>query len=179
MLDNDLFALIRTIINANATVAGIPGLTVKQSFQPTQQGVDTNPASYLFKIGDHRLGFPQRKDVWDAMTSQMIHTTLQQYETTFQISALATQNPSTPAAYTASDILNAVAYILQSDAAVDAFEAAGVGILRVADVRNPYFSDDRQRNEADPSFDFTLTHKQVIVTETPILQTEEVQIYSV
>lgn len=109
----------------------------------------------------------------------MTNQTTQQYETTFQIMTLATQNASTPNQQTASDILNAIAYILQSDSTVEILEAQGIGILRVMDVRNAPFVDDRDRFEFGPSFDFTLTHKQVISSTVPILQSEEVNIYSV
>lgn len=105
--------------------------------------------------------------------------TTQQYETTFQIMTLATQNASTPNQYTASDILNAIAYILQNDSTIQTLEAQGIGILRIIDIRNPPFIDDRDRYEYGPSFDFTLTHKQIITSQAPILQSEEVDIYSV
>jgi hypothetical protein len=179
MLDNELIAMVISTVIAQEEVAGIPGLPIKQAMQPTQQGANTQPTAYLHKIGDRRVGFPRKSDEWDAMKSVMVHTELQKYETTFQISTLATQNPKTPQQYTASDVLNLIAYILQSAATVAAFEGRGVGILRVTDVRNPYFLDDRQRFEASPNLDFTLTHSQVIVSTTPVLKSEEFRILSV
>lgn len=95
------------------------------------------------------------------------------YASTFQCSALATQNPANTESLTASDIANLAAYVLQSAATIAAFEAQGVGVLRVPDVRNPYFTDDRQRYEASPSFDFTLTHRQTIITTVPIVTETE------
>lgn len=179
MFDNQLIALTISTIIAQESIAGISGTPIKQAFQPTQQGVNTQPTAYMYKIGDRRRGYPFRSDEWDVDNEVMIHTEKQAYETTFQISALSTQNPSTPNQYTASDILNLIAYILQSQATVTALEAQEVGILHVGDVRNPYFLDDRQRFEASPSFDFTLTHYQTIISTVPILVTEEFQILSV
>lgn len=176
MLDNQLIALIESTLIAGEAVAGIPNMPILQAFQPTQQGVNVDPALYLFKVGDRRYGWVERKDVWDEDAEVMRHQETQQYETTFQISALATQNPKTPNAYTASDILNLVAYILQSADAIATLEAQGIGILRVTDVRNPYFSNDKQRNQASPSFDFTLTHKQVILSLVPIINSTEFNI---
>jgi hypothetical protein len=249
MLDNQLIALIISTIVAGEAAAGIPGTPIKQAFQPTQQGVNSQPTGYLYKIGDRRVGTPRRSDVWapvqsaaftgsisgtmlivsalasgninvgdvlfgsgvpanitiaslgsgtggtgtynlstslsissEAMTSAtmtMVHTELQKYETTFQISALATQNPTTPTQYTASDIVNLIAYILQSSVAINTFQASNVGIERIMDVRNPYFMDDRQRFEASPSLDFVLAHDQIITTATPIVNAEELQILTV
>jgi hypothetical protein len=104
---------------------------------------------------------------------------LQQYESAFQISGLSTQNPADPNQLTASDIVNLAASIMQSRTTVATLEAQGVGVLKITEVRNPYFSDDRQRYEASPSFDFSLTHKQIIVTAPPILSGETFKIYPV
>lgn len=249
MLDNQLIQLIINIILGQATIAGIGSIKVKAAYQPTRQGIEIDPAAYMFKVGDKRLGYPYRPNTWNqtvkaaftgtiagntltvtnmpsgtiplgmtlsganiddgalwvtgfgtgagqagtytlnqkfTLPSQAINgiagqtnQTTQQYETTFQMMTLATQNPSTPNQQTASDILNAIAYILQSDSTVQTLEAQGIGILRVTDIRNPPFVDDRDRFEFGPSFDFTLTHKQVISSTVPILQSEEVDIYSV
>jgi hypothetical protein len=179
MLDNALIKLLLSVIYEQEATAGISGTPIKQAFQPTRQGVNTQPTAYLYKISDSRIGFPYRSDIWDKAASRMVHTELQQYATTFQFSALATQDPQTPTQYTAADILNLIAYCLQSDAAVAALECQRVGILRVTDVRNPYFLDDRQQNEACPSFDVTLTHEQVIRSSIPIIETTEIRIATV
>jgi hypothetical protein len=179
MLDNALIPLVISTIVAQEAIAGIPGTPLAQAFQPTMEGVNSQPTAYLFKVGDRRFGFPYRSDIWDMPTSRMIHTELQQYETTLQFSALAAQSPVTPAQYTASDILNLIAYCLQSADAVATLEAQGVGILRVTDIRNPYFTDDYQRNEACPSFDATFTHKQIISSTTPIVDETVIRVATV
>ncbi len=176
MKDNELIALIISTIISQEAIANIPGLPIKQAFQPTQQGVNKVPTAYLHKIGDKRYGYVDRRDVWDSINLVMVHQELQQYETTFQISTLATQDPKTPAAYTASDILNLIAYILQSSTTITILEQQGIGILRVMDIRNPYFKDDKGRNEASPSFDFILTHKQIILSTVPIVSKTEFNI---
>lgn len=176
MLDNQLIALIISTIIGQEAIADIAGTPIKQAFQPTNQGVNTQPTAYLHKVGDRRYGFRQTQDVWDAINSVMVHQETQQYETTFQISTLATQNPADTSQYTASDILNLIAYILQSAKTVAILQAQGVGILRVSDVRNPYFTDDRDRFEASPSMDFTLTHKQVITSTVPSVTRTELVI---
>lgn len=179
MNDNALISLIISTIKAQEPIAGIADLPVKQAYQPRNQGVNIEPTAYLFKIGDKRYGFRTKTNVWDADISRMVHVETQVYESTFQISALAIQNPRTPSAPTASDILNSIAYILQSDTTIETFESQNVGILRVMDIRNPYFMDDKNRYEASPSFDFILTHKQIISSTAKLSQTTELQILTV
>jgi hypothetical protein len=77
---------------------------------------------------------------------------------------------------TESDILNIVSGIMQSDTLLAAFRAAGAGILRVTDVRNPYIVDDRDRFEAVPSFDIVLTHKRKTVSAIPAVVTYEANV---
>lgn len=179
MLDNDLIKLIISTLIAGESGRGIAGTPIAQAFQPTAQGTNTKPTAFLTKISDHRYGFPLRQDVYDSVNEIMVHTEIQVYESMFQLSTLAAQNPTTPQIYTASDIANLCASILQSDAAMVLFQAQDVGIERVTDVRNPYFEDDHQRYEASPSFDFVMIHKQIIGGTVPVLVTEEFGIYSI
>lgn len=185
MRDNELFALLIATIEAAEPGAGIPnvggqpGVPVYQGYQPTQQGVPTGPAAFLHIINHHRYGCVGRSDEWDQVQSKEIHTETQVYETMFQISALSTQDPSNVLQLTAGDIVNAIAYIMQSDSTIRILRAAGVGVLRVMNVRNPYFTDDRDRFEASPSFDFVITHKQIVQSEIPVLQSTEFKILTV
>lgn len=177
MFDNQLIALLISTITAQEMAAGIAGTPIAQAFQSTQEGVSTATTAYIYKVMDHRYGYPQKSDVW--MTDKIVHTESQIYETTFQISVLAPQNPASSSELTPSDILNQIAYILQSDSTIAALQAQGVGIERVMDIRNPFFVDDRDRHEASPSFDFVVTHKQIVVTQTPVLQSIEFTILQV
>jgi len=179
MLDNELIRLVISTLVAQELAAGIPNTPIAQAFQPTQQGPNTVRTAYLYKVSDHRRGTPDRNQEWDEDAQKIVRTTTQVYETTFQISALSTQNPSQTTQETASDLLNLIAYILQSEDTIVSFQNAGVGILNVGDIRNTPFVDDRDRHEYQPSFDFTLTHKQVVTTEAPVLQSTELAIYPV
>jgi len=179
MFDNALIALIISTLIAGEETAGISGTPIKQAFQPTLQGVNSEPTAYLHKLGDRAIGYPKWEDTWNADTELMDHVETQQYETTFQISALSTQDPNNTAQYTASDILNLIRSIIQSQASVATFEAQNVGILRVTEIRNPYFLDDRQQNEASPSFDFTMTHKQIITSSLQPVTPISVALYPV
>jgi len=188
MLDNQLFTLLISIIEDAEPTAGIPnvngaaGIPVQQAYQPTQEGVPDSPAAFLHIISTQRVGSPSRSDYWDADLQKEIHVETQVLATTFQLSALATQDPNTPNQYTASDIVTLMSYILQSSSTIQALRDRSnneVGIQRVMEIRNPYFKDDRDRNEASPSFDFIITHKLVVSNEISVLQSVEFNIIEV
>ena len=185
MQDNALFALLKTTMEALEPTYGIPlvngqpGVPVLQNFQPTQQGTPLAPSAFLHKVGDKRFGFVYREDIWDEVNSVEVHTEVQQYITTFQLSTLAIQNPSNISAPTASDLANIFAAIVQGSSFIATLEAQGIGILHVTNVRNPYFIDDKGRYEAAPSFDFEITHKQIVTSQVPVLESYEIDIFSI
>lgn len=173
MKENDLYTNLRTIISAGLAANAAPAYPVLQDFQPTQQGMDSAPTIYLHMIGDHRYGSVQRTDIWDSNTSTMVHTERQLLETSFQLTCYATPNVNDLTIPTANDIAELVAAVLQSDSTIASLKALGLSVLRITDVRHPYFSDDRDQNEASPNFDFTIEHEQVIISTTPIVNTFE------
>jgi hypothetical protein len=179
MLDNPLITLLIAAITAGEVAAGIEGLPIAQAFQPTQEGVPTEPSAFLHKVFDHPLGMPERSDVWDSEAETIAHTETQRYETTFQISTLATQDPNavdSQTQYTASDILNLVRYILQNSTTIATLQAQNVGILKIDQVRNTPFVDDRGRHEFSPSLDFVIEHVQTITSVAPIVSNVEIQL---
>lgn len=155
--DNQLIQIFLPIIQNGLIEDNFLNVTVKQSNQPTQQGVPKTPVVYFFKVSNKRFGYLGRYDKW--VVDQMVHHEVQYMEITFQISALVLQYPITPNQYTASDLVNEVASIMQSDKTLGILNSNGIGILRITDVTNPYFVDDRDQFEASPSFDFTLVYK--------------------
>jgi hypothetical protein len=172
MTDNDLIKLIVSILNAGFTAQGLT-VSVRQSFQPTKQGVNNGAQVFFTKISDGRYGFLKRKDVYNTLTQTFDHEETQLYESTFQVNALAIQDPSDINSLTASDYVNLAASIIQSDYARSVLIAENVGILRVTAVRNPQFVDDKDRFEASPSFDFTLTYSRSLLSTTPVVESYE------
>lgn len=243
MLDNPLITLVISTLKTALAAINQSAILVQQGNQPTQQGANTAPTLYLYKIGDEMIGTRGVSDVWQQVqsasftgsisgtaltvsavtgtinpgdilngagipalttivsgsgtswvinrsltvgsesmttgTEEMVHTETQQMATSFQLNALATQNPSNQSQLTAADILNFGRYALQAQPSIALFEAQGVGILGIKMVPNPNFMDDSDLHEYNPHLDFTMTHKQILTTETPILQSEEVRILSV
>lgn len=175
--DNQIIQIFLPIIQAGLITDGFTGVTVKQSNQPTQQGIPTTPTVYFFKVSNKRYGFLGRHDEW--VVNRMDHHESQYMEITFQIMALVLQYPITPNQYTASDLVNEVASIMQSDNTRDILNQSGIGILRVTDISNPYFVDDRDQFEASPSFDFTLTYQDDRVSNIAIIDEYDYQILTV
>lgn len=179
MTDNGLIQLFLPIIKMGLIADGYLNVVTQQSNQPTMQGINTAPTIFFYKIGDHRYGFVGRYDKWNNITSKMDYREIQVYETTFQVSALVLQTPLNTNTYTASDLVNEVSSILQSSSTIETLMAQDVGILRISEIANPYFFDDRDNFEASPSFDFTLTYNQTRVSTDPVVESFNYGIYGV
>ena len=177
--DNTLIQLFLPIINAGLQNDAFFNVVVKQANQPTMQGINTNPTVYFFKVGSKRYGFLGRNDAWNTVSSQMVHTESQYFESTWQMQALYLQDPSTPNQFTASDLIQEISDILQSDYARQTLNNAGVGILRITDIVNPYFTDDRDNFEAIPSFDITFTYQNFRTSIDPSFTTFTTAIYPI
>ena len=161
LTDNAIIQIFLPILQAGLIADGFTTTIVKQSNQPTMQGINTDPTCYFFKVANKRYGFLGTYDKWNSDTSQMQHFENQFIESTWQVACLALQNPTTPNQYTASDVVNDAASIMQSDSTRYILNQSGIGILRVTDVSNPYFFDDRDNFEASPTFDFTLVYENI------------------
>lgn len=179
ILTNDLARIFIPIISYGLTQYGFSNVPIVQAFQPTQQGVNTQPTVFYFKLYDRRYGFLGRNDEYDLVNSRMIHSEKQRYESSFQVNALVINDPLVTNSFVASDLVNAVSQSLQSDYAVQTFESNNVGVLRISEIRNPYFLDDRDQFESSPSFDFTLTYTQVYSSQVPVVDIFDYEIYRI
>lgn len=180
MLDNQLFTLIFSIVNAGLAAQSITGVTVSKAYNSITVGVPSGASVSCFKISDHRYGYPKKVSTWrPEEPPAMLHTTTQCYETNFQMQALIPLDATPADAQTASDLVNIVAAIMQDDTAIATLKLSEVQILRITDVRNPAFKDEKNRNEFAPSFDFTLTHKQVFTVEVPVIESVQSGIYGI
>lgn len=177
--DNEIIQIFLPIINNQLSIDGFTTVIVKQSNQPTMQGIPTAPTIYFYKVGDKRYGFLGRNDVWNPNTSQMDHSESQYIESTWQLQAMVLQDPTTPNQFTASDLINEAASIMQSDSTRYILNTNGIGILRITDIVNPYFTDDRDNFEAMPSFDFTLTYQNIRNSTNPIINQFTTGIYPI
>lgn len=169
-------------IEAGLTANELTNISVQQSFQPMQEGVNTNPTVYLNRVSDHRYGSATKTDTFDSINNNFVHKESQIYESVFQVTVLALQNPTNSASLkppSALDIANWVAAILQSDTTIQSLWNSKVQILRVTDIRKPNFIDDKGRFEASPNFDFTVIHTQDIISIVPEISRIESGIYPI
>jgi hypothetical protein len=180
MLDNDLIQIFLPILTTNLIAQGYSDVVVKQDYQPTQQGADNAKTVYFHKIDDHRYGFPERNSFYDPSNPPGVMTRIakQFYETRFQFSAWIRQEP-TIIGLTSSDLVNIVAAIFQDQSVVNQLDQQNIGVLRITDVRNPMFLDDRDEYQASPSFDLTLIHQQIITLTAPAITNVTAGIYPV
>lgn len=185
MLDNPLYTLILSVLNAQLASVGLTGTTIVKAYQSVRQGVVPSPgyspttSGYLVKLFDKLDGFPDEGYVWDATNQVEAHTQTQLYHSVFQLTALAIQVPGNTTQLTASDVANLLVGILRKPHTMQLLQAQGVGILDITEVRNPYFLDDRDRYEASPNFDFTLVHNQVLTDSVPYSDTVTVTLLPV
>lgn len=176
MNDNALIKVLREVLLTGLAANGQGSVPVKQAFQPTQQGANTDATVYFFKLEDQRYGFGSRLYQQGDLSEKQL------YITTFQIEAWVRQIPQAVVDYsqlTASDLVNLCARILASQAAINTFSTNKIGVLRSTEVRNPYFKDDRGQNEASPSFDIQLTHGDTSTSTVPATSETEFKIYEV
>lgn len=165
MTENQIWTLIVGILKTGLTGA-YPTVKVRQDAQPAMTGTPSGPAVLLHTDGARRYGYLKRDDVIE-LDGSATHTETQKYELKIQCGALYPQDPADTTGPTATDLVEAAATIMQSDATRVTLLAVGVGIYRVTDIRTPQFQDDRDVFEASPSFDFTLNYSNVSTSTIP------------
>lgn len=181
MRENAINAVLFPLVTA-FLAAEFPTLNVGcyKSYNPTQQGVASGALVVFNRLGNtRRYGSPRRESYWDTDTGHYKETQI--LETPYQVSALLIEDPktATSSTVTAADIAEAVAGYLQSYDGLAALRAANLSIYRITDIRVAYITDDRNRDESSPSFDFTLQHESVRISEAPIVSTFEAGLYPI
>lgn len=174
-----IYTLVKSALDTGLAALSISGVTVKQAYQPNQQGMPSGPTIFMNLLPAHRFGWRGASDVWNPDEEVMEHTEIQPYEQTMRISTFVRQDPENEAQLLAPDLANFAAYILQSEATLAFLRENGIGVQRITNIFPSYFYDDKDRFETGPSFEVVLTHKQIVQTEIPVLQSTEIDIYSV
>jgi hypothetical protein len=59
---------------------------------------------------------------------------------------------------------------------INILQVAGVALLKISDIRNPYFKDDRDQFQASPSFDFTLIYNRSLIRDGQAIESIEFNI---
>ena len=178
MRDLPLFNVVRTALLSRLAARGIV-IDMRQSMQPTAEGIPEGPCLFAHLVTDVRHGWPQRKDQWNADAEEFQHVESEQMLTTLQFSAQAPRNPADLTALTPGDYAKAAAAAMQSDVFLADLRAAGVGVLRIGQVRTGYTTGDRDEFDPDPSFDVTFTHRDETVEVIRPIESLEIEIHRV
>lgn len=178
MTDNQIYAILLPIISAGLVARGVevPAGNIIQGHQPTQQGRPLGTTVYLYGLPAVPLGHVKRDSVYDEAEQIMRDVETQTYLATYQANALAEQDPNNLSSPSSLDVLKAVRQVLQSSNTIALLKAEGLAILRVNELRNPAFVNDKGRDEYAPSFDFTLTYDEVYTAEAPVVDTFELNL---
>ena len=156
--DNPLFTFLRSALLDMLPARGLTGILIKQSYQPKQHGRPNQSTVFLHKITDRRHGSRAVREGFDDDLGQL-RTESQVMETTIQFNALASErDPENNEELTAADMLKTVAAALQSVEFIERARKSGVQVLRIQEIRNAPFENERGRFEFDPSFDAVFTH---------------------
>lgn len=177
MNEKALDKLIRAELLKGLARYGVTDMPVKQGYQPTTQG-RLDKCIYFWALTDIPEGWQYRKHKADE-AGQISTTETQIIATSYQVGALIPDDPSDASQKTAKDITVLARMVVQSQPFVIAMNKAGVGVRRPSEVRNPQFVNDQDQYEFQPSFDFTVTHKQVIIQLTDSIESVEFNIHRV
>lgn len=152
--------LIRAALLPLLADQGLADVLVVTSYQPTEQGRTDGPTLYFFQLPTGgNYGWQGRSSKWEV--DRLKRTESQIIREVFQMTALNDSGVGIEAI----DLMNIAKLLVGSQAFAEAIRAEGVGIERITAVRTPDFSNDRERIEQAPSFDFTLQHTTAIIQE--------------
>ena len=173
MNDTKLIDIICTALEAGLVSQGYVDPDVLQSFQPEQQGSPSGETWYIHKIGPiHKYGHTQKSNKLNQTTGIVDLVETRVLERKYQITAFKKQTPEeqTPTAKTADDMAEEAAAIMQGQVFVNALRLEGLRMMRITDVRTPYFTDQHDQNDISPNFDFTVTYsKQLASIVQPVV----------
>lgn len=180
MIEGDVQKAIVAILKQAFIDQGYPQIGLKQSNQPTKQGVPSTPYVFFTKVTNQKIGSPGRKyDNYDEPGRQVDQTDNYWIGATYQFSSLIKQDITDEDSVSAYDIMELTAAILQNISIIQQFRERGISIERITDIRQPFFLDDNDEFEAEPSFDVVLTYNQTITFKTPIADPVEADIQRV
>lgn len=172
MKDNDLIALFASKLEEGLALSGWDVLVV-QAYQPTQEGVAWKPQVSFEKLFDHEYGWPTELLVLNKDTPpgyklpDFSNIGRQWVESTFQVTSLALQDVHDLTIPTPSDIAHFLKIYINMRQVMEDFRVAGASVLRITDIRNAKFEDDRDQFESSPSFDVVLQHVREIALSVP------------
>lgn len=169
MTDLELIDLLASRLEAGLVLRGwdLAGYVVVQKPQMTQEAPPVEPTVFFQKLFDQPRGWAGAFDRYNETDGDFDHTEEQLVDTTFQISAFVPQDVTNVTMPTASDVVNFLKMYIQSRHTIALWQQSNVGQMRVSDVRNQTFEDDKTLFEFNPNFDLVLQHNSSITLKTP------------
>ena len=167
MNDNTVIQVLKGILDSGLLARLSTAIVTRQSYQPTQQGVPVEPSLFIHKINATRYGFPGNESAYNSVNDNFDTTERIWVTPTFQISALAQQDPTNLSLPTASDIVETAADIMQSAATQATLLQSNINIIRVESIPISYFINEKDRHEQEPSFEIELSYLREFTTTTP------------
>ena len=173
--ENDLWEILLPVVRTG--MSDFSDLAIKRGYQPTTQGDGEKPRLLLCRISSRRYG-SQGKQVELRDTDRLVEKETWHKEDTFQGYALVNRGAD-DFGYTSVDVLEQLAAHLQAEAALETFQKAGVGILRINDIQEAPYEDDQNVWRISVSLKFVLTYQQSMEREIPAARPVEFRKYRV
>lgn len=166
MNDKALHIAIRAALLDCLTHAGVTNLPVFAGNQPgVAQGREAR-AVYFWPVSDTPRGWQGRTRQVNPQTLQIETVEVQYIQTQFQVNVFTPDSPTDTTSATAKDLCNLVRMIVQSNRFTEAMTAVGVGVQVPSAVRAPFFVNDLDQYEQNPSFDFVVSRKITLTQAT-------------
>ena len=159
MNDKALQIAIRAALLDCLTEAGVTDLPVIAGNQPRVAQGRVERGCYIWPVSDTPRGWQGKTLKTNPSTFQLETVETQFIQTQFQVNVFAEDDPTNTTSMTAKDLCNIVRMLIQSYKFTQAMTAVGVGVQLPSPIRAPYFVNDRDQYEQNPSFDFTVSRK--------------------
>lgn len=172
MIDSDISVAIIDAIQSGLFELGVDAI-VQRDYQVTQQGAPSSPFIAFHSIATVRRGHPKNKSKYDAINNRIVQTEGTIIERTYQISAYAPESPEDDYEINAYDLASYAAKILQKETVLANLKQLGISVMRVGEVREAYFTNDKERNETNSNFDFVICYDDMITTTANMLRSIE------
>ncbi|TQI79995.1 hypothetical protein FHU10_5154 [Serratia fonticola] len=167
MKDNELITLIKGELSTGLERQGHSGIKVWQSYQPTLQGMTTDPVIYLHKMADVRHGSPGLREEYDDDAQVMRRITTEVLISTYQVSGVLVYEFTDPEAVTPGDMVKAAARAMQSPEFQQALAAKGANVMRVGSITTVDVTGENPGYEQRPLFEIDISHTDTFITEIP------------
>lgn len=174
MRDEQLYDLMRSKLVAQVPLRHPSPLGYVMRYQYAQAGRPKEPTLWFYKVADKRYGQRKSTSKWDG--TAMLRTESQVVETTMQISAT---RDFVKGQATASDTLNVVAGVMQSDRWIESLRPDHVQVLRVSNIVTDRTRNDSNQWEESPHFDIVLTHTDTWIDGQPFVNDFTFNVYAI